>query len=408
MSEFINNAEKKRNLLKELILKLHKGESQEQVKAELRQVLGQIPYDDVVRVEQELIAGGLPQEEVVKLCDVHTAVLDGSIDRTAAKTPVPGHPVHTMGQENRALEGEIAELEKKFHDTPFGTAEKAEPDRYYDLIHHFNRLMDVDKHYKRKENLIFPFLEKHGITAPPAVMWAKHDETRALLKKALQILQSGLDNRSEIRWLVPELQVATKAIIDMIGKEDNILFPMCMDTLTEEEWYEVYLQSPEIGFCLYDPKEEWKPASINVDAAAADPGSGGRIILPTGSLSVKELVSLLDTVPLDITFVDADDTVRYFSQGKERVFTRSRAIIGRKVQQCHPPASVSRVQKILDDFRSGTHDSAAFWINHKGRFIHIEYFALRDDKGSYLGTIEVSQDLTDKKKLEGEQRLVNL
>ena len=408
MSEFINNAEQKRNLLKELILKLHRGESEEQVKAELRQVLGQIPYDDVVRVEQELIAGGLPQEEVVKLCDVHTAVLDGSIDLTTAKTPVPGHPVHTMGEENRALEREIADLEKKFNDISGGTAGKEEPDRYYALIQHFNRLMDVDKHYRRKENLIFPFLEKHGITAPPAVMWAKHDETRALLKKARQVLQSGLDNRSEIRWMVPELQVATKAIHDMIGKEDNILFPMCMDTLTEKEWYEVYLQSPEIGFCLYDPKEEWRPASIDVDdEAAAAPGSGGRVILPTGSLSVKELASLLDTVPLDITFVDADDTVRYFSQGKDRIFTRSRAIIGRKVQQCHPPASVATVQKILDDFRSGTHDSAAFWINHKGRFVHIEYFALRDDTGAYLGTMEVSQDLTEKKKLQGEQRLVS-
>jgi len=408
MSEFINNSQKERDLLKELILKLHRGESGDQVKAELRHVLGQIPYDDVVRVEQELIAGGLPQEEVVKLCDVHTAVLDGSIDLTGAKTPVSGHPIHTMSQENRALEREIADLENKFRDASSVSAGESKPERYYDLIQHFYRLMDVDKHYKRKENLIFPFLEKHGITAPPAVMWAKHDETRALLKKALQVLQSGLDNRSEIRWLVPELQAATKAIHDMIGKEDNILFPMCMDALTEKEWHEVYLQSPEIGFCLYDPKEKWKPASIDInDAAAAETGSGGRIILPTGSLSVRELASLLDAVPLDITFVDADDTVRYFSQGKDRIFTRSRAIIGRKVQQCHPPASVANVQKILDDFRTGAHDSAAFWINHKGRFIHIEYFALRDDKGSYLGAIEVSQDLTEKKKLEGEQRLVN-
>jgi hypothetical protein len=408
MSEFINNAEKKRNLLKELILKLHKGESQEQVKAELRQVLGQIPYDDVVRVEQELIAGGLPQEEVVKLCDVHTAVLEGSIDRSGAKIPVSGHPVHTFSEENRALEREITELEKKFHMSG-GASEKGERDQYYDLIHHFNRLMDVDKHYKRKENLVFPFLEKHGITGPPAVMWAKHDETRGLLKKALQVLQSGLDNRSDIRLLVPELQAATKAIIDMISKEDNILFPMCMDALAESEWYEVYLQSPEIGFCLYDPKEEWRPSSVGADDAfaAAPESEGNRTIFPTGSLSAKELKSLLDMVPLDITFVDADDTVRYFSQGKDRIFTRSRAIIGRKVQQCHPPASVAAVQKILDDFRSGAQNNAAFWINHKGRFIHIEYLALRDDKGAYLGTMEVSQDLTEKKKLEGEQRLVN-
>ncbi|OHD71286.1 MAG: hypothetical protein A2W19_09765 [Spirochaetes bacterium RBG_16_49_21] len=131
----------------------------------------------------------------------------------------------------------------------------------------------------------------------------------------------------------------------------------------------------------------------------------GRIILPTGSLSVSELVSLLNTIPIEVTFVDAQDTVRYFSQAKDRVFTRTRAIIGRKVQQCHPPASVPLVQKILDDFRSGARDSAAFWITHKQKFVHIEYFALRNEQGGYLGTLEVTQDLTERKKLEGERRL---
>jgi uncharacterized protein len=409
MSEFINNAEQKRKALKELILKLHHGENPDQVKAELRQALGKIPYDDVVRVEQELIAEGLPQEEVVKLCDVHTAVLDGSIDQEGAKIVTPGHPVHTFREENRALEREIADLEKLYHDTSGGDGQETSQDIYYAIIQHFNRLMDVDKHYQRKENLVFPFLERHGITGPPAVMWAKHDETRGLMKKALQVLHAGLDNRTGIRWLLPELQAATRAITDMISKEDNILLPMCLDSLTEEEWYEVYRQGPEIGFCLYNPNDEWRPAGIAEDAAgtAGKESAGGRIILPTGSLSVKELAQLLDTVPLDITFVDADDTVRYFSQGKDRIFTRSKAIIGRKVQQCHPPESIATVQKIIDDFRAGRQDSASFWINHKGRFILIEYFAMRDEQGTYLGTMEVSQDLTDKKKLEGEQRLLS-
>ncbi|HOT45663.1 MAG TPA: DUF438 domain-containing protein [Spirochaetota bacterium] len=409
MSEFINNSEQKRKALKELILKLHTGENPEQVKAELRQALGKIPYDDVVRVEQELIAEGLPQEEVVKLCDVHTAVLDGSIDQTGAKTVTPGHPVHTFKEENRALEREIADLEKLYHGPAGEAGAVPAADQYYAIMQHFNRLMDVDKHYKRKENLVFPFLEKHGITGPPAVMWAKHDETRGLMKKALQILHAGLENRTELRWLVPELQAATRAIIDMIGKEDNILFPMCLDSLTEAEWYDVYRQGPEIGYCLYNPTEEWRPAGIaeNETGAAVDDAVQGRIILPTGSLSVKELVSLLDSVPVDITFVDAEDTVRYFSQGKDRIFTRSKAIIGRKVQQCHPPASVATVQKIIDDFRAARRDRASFWINHKGRFVLIEYFAMRDGQGTYLGTMEVSQDLTDKRKLEGEQRLLS-
>jgi len=409
MSEIINNSEQKRRTLKELILKLHRGDNPEQVKAELRQVLGKIPYDDVVRVEQELIAEGLPQEEVVKLCDVHTAVLDGSIDQSGAKTVQPGHPVHTFKEENRALEREIAELEKFYHNAPGGADHEPTQDIYYAIIQHFNRLMDVDKHYKRKENLVFPFLEKHGITGPPAVMWAKHDETRGLMKKALQVLHAGHGNKTEIRWLMPELQAATQAITDMIGKEDNILFPMCLDSLTEAEWYDVYRQGPEIGYCLFNPEDQWRPGGVAADnsGSLAEESAGGRIILPTGSLSARELTALLDTVPVDITFVDADDTVRYFSQGKDRIFTRSKAIIGRKVQQCHPPASVDTVQKIIDDFRAGRQESASFWITHQGRFILIEYFALRDEQGSYLGTMEVSQDLTDKKKLEGEQRLLS-
>ena len=402
MSELINNNEKKRAILKELILKLHRGEEPDRVKAELRHALGQIPYDDVVRVEQELIAEGLPQEEVVKLCDIHTAVLDGSIDQTGAKSAAPGHPVHTFKEENRALEREIAELEKLFRAGP----EAPSQETYAALLQGFFRLMDVDKHYTRKENLVFPYLEKHGITGPPAVMWAKHDETRKLLKNAVRVIETGMKNKSEIKWIIPELQAATQAVIDMIGKEENILLPMSLDALTEQEWYEVYRQSPEIGFCLYDPKEEWKPVREG-DAGAAVETLPGRIVLPTGSLAVRELAAILDTVPADITFVDADDTVRYFSQGPDRIFTRSRAIIGRKVQQCHPPASVATVQKILDDFRSGKNSSASFWITHRGRFISIEYFALRDENGAYLGTMEVSQDLTEKRKLEGEQRLLS-
>jgi uncharacterized protein len=402
MSEIINNSELKRKHLKELILKLHKGEDPDRIKAEIRQAMGQVPYDDVVRVEQELIAEGLPQEEVVRLCDLHAAVLDGSIDQSGAKTAPPGHPVHTFKEENRALEREIAVYEDLARKAMAGESGSVQ-DLYHALIQLFNRLMDVNKHYQRKENLVFPFLEKHGITGPPAVMWAKHDETRALMKKALEVLGRGLEGGSEVRWVLPELSAATHSIVEMISKEDNILFPMCLDALTEEEWYEVYRQGPEIGFCLYDPKTEWLPSRGKWEEAAA--ADDGRIILPSGSLSVRELVPLLNMIPLDITFVDAEDTVRFFSQGKDRVFTRSRAIIGRKVQQCHPPASVGKVQKILDDFRSGASDVSSFWITFKGRFVLIEYFALRDEKGAYLGTLEVSQDLTDKKKLEGEKRL---
>jgi DUF438 domain-containing protein len=124
-------------------------------------------------------------------------------------------------------------------------------------------------------------------------------------------------------------------------------------------------------------------------------------------LTPTELRTILNTIPFDLTFVGADDTVRYFTQGRERIFARNRAIIGRKVQMCHPPGSVHIVQQILDDFKSGKASRAPFWITLNGRFLHIEYYAVRDEQGTYLGTLEVSQDLTEKRALTGEQRLLS-
>ena len=406
MSELINNAQKRKELLKHMILQLHDGTAPEAVKKRLVKLLGKVPYNDVVEVEQELISEGLPQEEVLKLCDIHTQALEGLLDHSEAKTAPPGHPAHTFQEENRALRKEIQALERLYEE-----ARKAGSDEtlqaLLDEIHkHFNALTDVEKHYLRKENLLFPFLEKHGITGPPTVMWGKHDETRELLKAAIEALKAtagiSVDEAKTVIDLV--LNPASKAVDDMIGKEEEILFPMSLDTLNDEEWYEVAKQSLEYGFCLYDPRVEWKPAGVELEEGVSD--ETGKIQLPSGSFNVQELLAVLNTIPFDMTFVDKDDRVRYFTQGKERIFARSRAILGRRVQQCHPPASAHVVEKILDDFKSGQEDHAAFWITLNDRFIHIEYFALRGQEGEYLGTLEVSQDLTEKRKLEGERRLV--
>jgi DUF438 domain-containing protein len=191
----------------------------------------------------------------------------------------------------------------------------------------------------------------------------------------------------------------------MIAKEEEILFPMCMDKLSEDEWYSVYQQNPEFGYCLYDPREEWKPSGVLTSEVTYD--SGKKIMLSTGSFNPDDLEALFSTLPIDITFVDKDDKVKFFSHGPDRVFARNRAIIGRDVRMCHPPSSVHVVEQILDDFRNNRENSAAFWINMQGRFIYIEYFALRDKEGKYLGTVEFTQDLTQLRKLEGEQRLLS-
>jgi DUF438 domain-containing protein len=201
------------------------------------------------------------------------------------------------------------------------------------------------------------------------------------------------------------LAPAAKAITDMIMKEEEILLPMTLDKLTEADWYEIYRQTNEIGYCLYDPDVTWKPQGVEtIEATSAEEGN---ISLPSGQFTSEELLAILNTLPVDITFVDRNDKVKYFSQGQERIFDRNRAILGRDVRMCHPPSSVHIVDQIVGDFRSGKADSAPFWIQMGGKFIHIEYFALRNEKGEYLGTLEMSQDLTEKRKISGDQRLLS-
>ena len=407
MSEHIDNSKFRKSKLKEVILKLHQGDSPETARQELLENLSNIPYGEVIEVEQELIAEGLPEEEVLSLCDAHSAVLHGNVDLSASKSIPEGHPVDVLIQENKLL--------KRLSDnsTEEILALKYRRGEDYDeailrIRGYFNQLMDVDKHYQRKEYLVFPYLEKVGITGPPKVMWGKHDEIRDLLKGSIEILQTAELTQEDLQASAEIILLpALKGVFEMTIKEEEILFPMLMDTLADGDWYEIQKQSLEIGYCLYDPQVEWKPAGIEAEDINAMQKEGGNIQLPTGGFTAEELLSILNTVPFDMTFVDRNDKVKYFSQSSERIFQRNRAILNRDVRHCHPPASAHIVDKILEDFRSGRQTRAPFWINMKGKLIHIEYFALRNEAGEYLGTLEVSQDLTGYRALEGEQRILS-
>lgn len=406
MSELINNSQKRKELLKHMILQLHEGEAPDLVRKRLVEVLKSIPYDEVVEVEQELISEGLPEEEVLKFCDIHSMVLDGHIDQSHAK-PVPsGHPVDTFRKENRELEKVVEVIEQLLGQIPSFQDEQMK-DLFLKLHGRFNELMDVDKHYLRKEYLLFPFLEKYEITGPPKVMWGKHDEIREKLKDAIAVVSAPGNISVDEAQIVADMILlpAAKAIPDMIMKEEEILLPMCMDKLTDEDWYAVDQQTMEFGYCLYDPQDEWKPEGITTSEVVYN--TKNSIQLTTGNFGIDELESLFKTLPIDITFVDKDDKVKFFSHGPNRIFTRNRAILGRDVRMCHPPSSVHVVDQIIEDFRSGKENSAAFWINMQGRFIYIEYFAMRGKEGDYLGTIEFTQDLTQLRKLEGDQRLLS-
>jgi PAS domain S-box-containing protein len=194
----------------------------------------------------------------------------------------------------------------------------------------------------------------------------------------------------------------------MIFKEESILFPTSLEKLTIDEWAEVLKDSDEVGYVFIEKPKETADLTQDLKKVLIEEPAikeGTSIVLPTGELSLKELIAIFNTLPVDVTFIDSSDSVKYFSDNKNRIFLRTKSVIGRKVQNCHPPQSVDIVEKILGSFKSGTRNSADFWIEREGRLVYIRYFAVRDNDGTYLGTLEASQDITDIKTLEGEKRI---
>lgn len=427
MSEYINNREYRQKVLKELIMELHNGKTVDEVKERFEKLIEGVSAAEISMMENQLIREGLPVSEVQRLCDVHAAVFKGSIEEIHMPdnpAEIPGHPVHTFKMENRALE---RHMEKSIKPVLNELKQTDSPGLRKKLLEEYTKLYEVDKHYLRKENLLFPFLEKYGITAPPKVMWGVDDEIREDIKNVLAMLR---DDESKAEVLVEKAEAAMGRVSEMIFKEENILFPMAMDTLNEDEWMKIARESSELGYCLYEPKKKWKPARVNVEektkmestkdseTEAKEPAGddrawgtqengGGYIAFETGVLSQRELEAMLNTLPVDITFVDKDGIVKYFSQGTERIFPRTKAVIGRTVTNCHPPASVHIVEKIVEDLKSGKKDHEDFWIKMKGMYVLIRYFAVRDRNGEFVGVLEFTQNIAPLKEIEGEKRLLS-
>lgn len=408
MSDSMDRA-KRQETLKGIIQDLHAGKSVADVKEAFAELLGDIAPAEIAEMEQSLIAEGMPETEVKQLCDVHVAVFRESLDAQAVTRPetIPGHPIHTFMAENAAAATvldalhEALEILKKVP----GTGQLAKTRQ--ELAH----LREYEKHYLRKENLLFPYLEKHGFSGPSKVMWAIHDDIRADWKALDALLMTGPgDDAVRFGAQADELFARLRtAISEMFYKEENILFPTALQKLSHEEWVEIRNQEADVGYCYVEPGSRWAPAA----SFQSDRGElltlapEGQIRLDTGSLTREQINLLLTHLPVEITFVDENDEVRYFSKNKEVLFPRSSAIIGRKVHNCHPPASVHRVQRILDDFRAGRRDVAEFWIHMKERHIYIRYFALRNEAGKYRGTLEVTQEISRIRELEGERRLLD-
>ncbi|MDQ7092305.1 DUF438 domain-containing protein [Desulfosporosinus sp. PR] len=407
MSDMINNREYRQKVLKELISELHNGKNVEDVKPRFEELIKGISAKEIAEMEQALIMDGMPVEEIQNLCDVHAAVFKGSIaeiHQPEKPEAIPGHPVYIFKKENR-------EIEKLLNEKVKPNLEKLKhPDNMKNtdiLLENINRLSEIDKHYSRKENLLFPYLEKYGITAPPKVMWGVDDEIRDAIK-ALKTLLSSDGIKDEVMGKAQEL---VNRVQEMIFKEENILFPMALETLTEDEWLNIAEESEEIGFTLIESKEEWQPitkaAKEKVKQQREQLSGNGSIAFDAGSLSPKEINAILNTLPLDITFVDKNGTVKYFSQGRERIFARTKTILGRRVENCHPPASIQIVEKIVADLKTGKKDHEDFWLKMGEKYAFIRYLAVKDEKGECLGIVEVTQDIAPIQKIAGEKRLLS-
>jgi DUF438 domain-containing protein len=391
-------------ILKDIIRQLHRGGGVEEQKRRFAELVKDVSAAEISEMEQRLIEEGLPEEEVKRLCDVHVRVFKESLEKTASVSSIPGHPLHTLMAENRALERLLAEWNGSLDRVAFRDGGESLERLKDEIRGTWEKLTDVEKHYLKKENQLFPLLEAKGVSGPSKVMWAIHDDIRAQLREFRQLL--GGNRPEDVVRLGRKL---SEAMTEMIYKEEKILFPLSRERLDERDWAAVKKGEEDIGYAWVTPGRDWKlggEAGSSPESAPASPTTSA-LDLDTGRLTSEQVNLLLRHLPLDVTFVDENDTVRYYSATRERIFPRSPGVIGRKVQNCHPPSSVRVVTRLLESFRSGRRDVAEFWIEPEGRFIHIRYFAVRDQAGRYKGCLEVSQDIAALRTLSGEKKLLD-
>lgn len=408
MSDVINNREfeseikeKRQELLKSLILQLHEGVDSSIVFEEFKKHFQGVSAQEISMMEKSLMSQGIETEQIMKLCNIHANLFKGSVDEVHTMDKdemMPGHPVRVLKDENFAVRELLDQSSLLVSQLP---------EKKFALLGNLGLLMDLEKHYSRKENCFFPLLEKYGHNAPSKVMWGVDDNIREMLKDTKRKLENDEAD------FVESFEKTKEEILEMIFKEEEILVPLLLDTFTEDEWLKIASDSEEIGYCLVAPETKWVPKRKSFVERYQDDQKEAEKLNDTvsfkiGHLSKKELELVLNTLPIDITFVDKDDVVKYFNQAKDRIFTRTKSVIGRSVQNCHPPKSVHTIEVLLDDFKSGKRDSEAFWIQMgPSKFVFIEYFAVRDELGQYMGVLEVTHDVKRYRDLEGDKRLLS-
>ena len=382
--------------LKEIIKDLHDGVEFSKLQDKFNQTVGDISPQEIAALEQTLVNEGLPETEIKRMCHLHAALFQSALEEQQMPPVAPGHPVHTYLKENSQAKKLVAEIREVL-----GASKEPAESEWPFMLGRLNfltqELAGIQTHYVRKENQLFPLLEKHDLSAPGKVMWEVHDDIRSKFRRTQEFLaeKNRVDGAAALHDLVDEVD-------EMIRKEENILLPMCLQLLTEEDWSRCRQGDDEIGYSFgITPEGEWTPVKPAEIAVRPD-----LINLSTGQLPQEVVDAILCNLPVDVSFVGPDDRVAYYSDSAHRIFPRSAAVIGREVKNCHPSKSVHMVTEILEAFKRGERDKAEFWLELGGKFIHIQYLALKNKQGAYLGCLEVGQDATHLRSLTGQRRLL--
>jgi len=380
--------EERQEILKNLMLRLHAGEDKEVIQEEFNKVFDEISPYEIQMMERNLMSEGITFAEIMSLCNVHANLMGSKVNTqtTVADFEQPGHPVHVMKMENLAIRGALDRVERllvNFLETKDSTIEKG-------LKRQISLLDQFENHYQRKEYAMFPIMEKKGITAPPKVMWGVHDQIRDLYRDFKKALNDGKESTLE------EFQIARDEMLEMIQKEENILIPMVEQVFHVDDWETIASQSPEYGYCIVKPEKEWAvKKSFSPVKEETQVESEGDIPLSTGSLSLKELNLILNLLPMELSFVDAQNIVKYYNEGngEEKIFKRTPSAIGRDVILCHPPRVHETVQTIFEQLKSKQKEKEEMWFKTEDKMVHVTYHAVWDEEGKYMGCLEYVQDI---------------
>lgn len=380
--------EERQEILKNLMLRLHAGEDKEVIQEEFNEVFDEISPYEIQLMERNLMSEGITFAEIMSLCNVHANLMGSKVNTqtTVADFEQPGHPVHVMKMENLAIRGALDRVERllvNFLETKDSTIEKG-------LKRQISLLDQFENHYQRKEYAMFPIMEKKGITAPPKVMWGVHDQIRDLYRDFKNALNDGKESTLE------EFQIARDEMLEMIQKEENILIPMVEQVFHVDDWETIASQSPDYGYCIVKPEKEWAvKKSFSPVKEETQVESEGDIPLSTGSLSLKELNLILNLLPMELSFVDAQNIVKYYNEGngEEKIFKRTPSAIGRDVILCHPPRVHETVQTIFEQLKSKQKEKEEMWFKTEDKMVHVTYHAVWDEEGKYMGCLEYVQDI---------------